>query len=151
MKPRIFRTGGLLGMLAVAACSRADSPGPSPAPVAASARASTSGAAAATGSEHAPSGASRPVNFALQDASARDLVEALGGMTGNPVYIDPDVQSIVDCAGVSLIVAEPVPGERAIELAADAIRPWGLLMTRTSKGISVAKAKEPPTKTCRPR
>ena len=81
--------------------------------------------------------------FSLEDARAEELLTVLEQLSSRKRFVHPDAKSRLACATVTIHNSTCVDIEEAFRQSAEALRPKGLVLTKTGKALEVTKAPGP--------
>ena len=122
-----------------------------------SSTAPSTAAAPTTSASEAPAAGDTPppldpnekrVSFNLEDASADDLLAALGTIVGKSVKVDAEAKPYMRCAKATIKSPDSITPREALARTTLALRSQGLLITTTDKDLVVSKAPDAPEKPC---
>jgi hypothetical protein len=81
--------------------------------------------------------------FQLDDARAEDLLTVLEQLSSRKRFIHPDARARLACTTVTIHNTTCVDIEEAFRQSAEALRPKGIVLTKTAKTLDVTKAPGP--------
>jgi len=139
-----------MATLLLTACPRPHPDYARPDPVAPPASATASATTVAPTPTPAPSSSAAEaplcdhgIVFNLQDDDAGELLTVLEQLIGRTRFIHPDARARLACTTVTILNKGCVEIDEAFRQAAEALRAKGLVVTKTTKTIDVAKAPGP--------